>query len=144
MELRAATVDDREACRALLDELGQATGSAHRTFRDRVFDDLASGERGRIIVAEEDGRLLGMATVSYNVALRYDGEYCQLEELIVSPAARGRQLGARLVERTLSDARQRGCADYGLYLVESTEHNRPFYEKLGFQAIGTEMRQALS
>ena len=143
VELRVATADDRNACRALLDELGQATGSGERSFSDRTFDDVVAGDRGRIIVAEENGRLLGMATVSYNVALRYDGEYCQLEELIVSPAARGRQLGAKLVEQTLIDARRRGCADYGLYLVPTTEHNRPFYEKLGFHAVGTELRQAL-
>ncbi len=143
MELRSATIDDRDACRELLGELTEATGTTHRSFDDGTFDELVGGARGRIIVAEEDGRLLGMASVSYNVALRYDGEYCQLEELIVSPAARGRRLGAQLVEQTLADARRRGCAEYGLYLVATTEHNRPFYEKLGFRAVGTEMRQEL-
>jgi predicted GNAT family N-acyltransferase len=32
----------------------------------------------------------------------------------------------------------------GLYLLETTEHNRPFYAKYGFKVIGTEMRQDLS
>jgi GNAT superfamily N-acetyltransferase len=47
------------------------------------------------------------------------------------------------MQRTIDNARSRGCADYGLYLVETTEHNRPFYEKYGFSAVGTEMRQRL-
>jgi GNAT superfamily N-acetyltransferase len=39
-------------------------------------------------------------------------------------------------------AQTRGCAEFGLYLVASTENNRTFYEKFGFQAVGTEMRQS--
>ena len=42
-----------------------------------------------------------MATVSYNLALRYRGEYCQLEELIVDPNARGKKVGVLLVEAML-------------------------------------------
>jgi GNAT superfamily N-acetyltransferase len=75
--------------------------------------------------------------------MRYGGEYCQLEELVVDPAARGKNVGAQLVNATVDAARARGCADYGLYLVETTEHNRPFYEKCGFEVVGTEMRQRL-
>jgi ribosomal protein S18 acetylase RimI-like enzyme len=79
--------------------------------------------------------------VSYNLAIRYGGEYCELEELIVDEAARGLNLGRILVQRTIDDARRRGCAEMGLYLVPSTEGNRGFYEKLGFEVLGTEMRQ---
>ena len=143
MMIREARPDDGGAIQQLLDELQQATGNEGAPFSEEVFAELLSGARGRVLVAEKDARLLGMATVSYNLALRYDGEYCQLEELVVSPAARGLKLGARLIEQTIADARQRGCAEFGLYLVESTEHNRPFYEKFGFTAVGTEMRQSL-
>ena len=53
-------------------------------------------------------------------------------------------VGARLVEATIEQARARGCAEIGAYLVAATEHNRPFYEKFGFQSVGTEMRQVLA
>ena len=105
---------------------------------------LLSKERGQITVAVEDGTVLGMATVSFNLALRYGGEYCQLEELIVSPRARGRNLGGRLVQTVVEIASTRGCAEIGLYLLESTEHNRPFYAKYGFEGVGSEMRQRLN
>ena len=39
--------------------------------------------------------------------------------------------------------RERGCAEMGLYLVASTEHNQAFYEKFGFTRVGSEMRQSL-
>jgi len=95
-------------------------------------------------VAEAAGVVLGMASVSYRPAMRYGGEYCQLEELIVDPTARGKNVGGLLVQATLDQARQRGCAEYGLYLVASTEGNAAFYAKYGFEKVGSELRQALN
>jgi ribosomal protein S18 acetylase RimI-like enzyme len=145
--IRNAEAGDSGRCLELLTALGAATGSGtgskNSPATKEVFEKLLSGDRGRIIVAEEAGVILGMATVSYNLAVRYGGEYCQLEELIVDPAARGKNVGGQLVQRTVDDASERGCAEYGLYLLESTEHNRPFYAKYGFKVIGTEMRQRL-
>ena len=95
------------------------------------------------MVAEEDGKILGMASISFNLALRYNGEYCQLEELVVDQDARGKNVGGLLIEETLRLAKNRGCKEFGLYLLESTKHNQPFYEKYGFEKIGEEMRQSL-
>ncbi|MBM4383000.1 MAG: GNAT family N-acetyltransferase [Deltaproteobacteria bacterium] len=139
--IRAATASDEARCLALIESLtGQAAAPA---WRD-VYRRLLGGERGAVHVAEEGGALLGVATVSYNLAIRYAGEYAQLEELIVDPAARGKNVGGLLVEAMLAAARARGCAEAGLYLIESTERNRPFYTKYGFVAVGTEMRQSLA
>ena len=57
-----------------------------------------------------------------------------------TPRPRGLQLGPILMERASADARRHGCAEMGPYLVASTEGNRGFYEKLGFEVTGTEMR----
>jgi GNAT superfamily N-acetyltransferase len=143
VNIRNANSEDKQSCMALLAALNSATGSSSGTPAGTVFLQLLEKDRGEIIVAIEDDRILGMATVSYNLALRYDGEYCQLEELIVLPEARGKNIGGLLVQRTMENARSRGCAEYGLYLFETTEHNRPFYEKYGFSVIGSEMRQRL-
>ena len=82
--------------------------------------------------AEEDGKILGMASISFNLALRYNGEYCQLEELVVDQNARGKNVGGLLIEETLRLAKNRDCKEFGLYLLESTKHNKPFYEKYVF------------
>ena len=55
-----------------------------------------------------------------------------------------RNLGGRLVQAVVEIAATRGCAEIGLYLLESTEPNRPFYAKYGFEGVGSEMRQRLS
>ncbi len=141
--VRPAQAADADACMTLLRALTSATGSTMDTAALAVFELLLGGTRGEVLVAEEDGRLLGLASVSYNLAMRYGGEYCQLEELIVDPEARGKHLGALLVDATLERARQRGCGEYGLYLVAATEHNRGFYEKRGFTVVGSELRQKL-
>ena len=143
MQIRTATANDEAACAVLLEELGATTGTGTDPGFGETFQALLTKDRGQIIVAIEDGVVLGMATVSFNLALRYRGEYCQLEELIVSANARGRSLGGQLVQATIAVAKARGCAEMGLYLLPTTEHNRPFYAKYGFEALGAEMRQRL-
>lgn len=138
---RPATLDDRQRCFELIERL---TGETPTQRWTTVFASHLRHERGAVVVAENDDGVIGCATVSYNLAVRYGGEYCELEELIVDEAARGLNLGRILVQRTIDDARRRGCTDMGLYLVPTTEGNRGFYEKLGFEVIGTEMRQILS
>lgn len=135
---RPATVADQARCFELIEVLtGQSPGPGWA----EVFASHVAGDRGAVVVAENDDGILGCATVSYNLAVRYGGEYCELEELIVDSEARGLNLGRILVQRTIDDARTRGCAEMGLYLVPTTEGNRGFYEKLGFEVLGTEMRQ---
>ncbi len=143
VSVRPAVHTDREACIELLQELRAADRGPLSAQAGEVFDQLLDGQRGQVLVAEDDGELLGLASMTFNLAMRYGREYCQLEELVVDPAARGKKVGALLVEGTLACARARNCAEIGAYLVAATEHNRPFYEKFGFEAVGTEMRQVL-
>jgi GNAT superfamily N-acetyltransferase len=140
VETRVASASDEVRCMEMMETL---TGRRREPGWSATFGTLLERERGEVLVAHENGVLLGMATVSYNLAIRYAGEYCQLEELIVEPAARGKKVGELLVRTTISRARSRGCAEYGLYLIESTEKNRPFYEKCGIPYVGSEMRLAL-
>lgn len=140
IEIRPARAEDEGRCLALLALL---QGRPPRPEWAAVFHELLKRERGQVLVADGDGVLLGSASVTFNLAMRYGGEYCQLEELIVAPEARGMKLGGLLLEATIAEARARGCAEYGLYLVEHTTHNRPFYEKYGLRTVGDEMRMAL-
>lgn len=141
VNVRRATAGDKDQCLALIETL---TGDKADDRWRETWDALLEEERGAVLVAEEGETLLGVATISFNLAIRYAGEYCQLEELIVDSAARGKNAGGLLVQATVDAARERGCAEMGLYLVESTEGNRPFYEKYGFEFVGSELRMALT
>jgi ribosomal protein S18 acetylase RimI-like enzyme len=141
--VRLAKLEDQNRCAELLEVLAKATSDPHEIFDSKTFKNLISNERGSLVVAEENGTVLGMASISFNLALRYNGEYCQLEELVVDKEARGKNVGGLLIEETIKLAKKRGCKEYGLYILESTKHNQGFYEKYGFVKVGEEMRQPL-
>lgn len=141
--VRFAELKDRDRCEELLNLLVGNTAASENIFSGQVFETIVAGRYGRFLLACEDELALGMASISFNYALRYDGRYAQLEELIVDPVARGKNVGGLLVEEAVKAARDEGCKEFGLYLLESTKHNQPFYEKYGFGVIGHEMRQSL-
>tara|TARA_B100000900_G_scaffold353106_1_gene321054 strand:+ start:538 stop:975 length:438 start_codon:yes stop_codon:yes gene_type:complete len=143
INIRLAKPEDQRRCSELLNILAKATSDPHKIFDSDTFSNLISNERGSLIIAEDNGIILGMASISFNLALRYNGEYCQLEELVVDQDARGKNVGGLLIEETLRLAKNRGCKEFGLYLLESTKHNQTFYEKYGFIKVGEEMRQSL-
>ena len=143
INIRLAIPEDEKQCSELLDVLAKATSDPNNIFDSNTFNEVISNKRGSLIIAEEGGKILGMASVSFNLALRYNGEYCQLEELVVHQEARGKNVGGLLIEETLRLAKTRGCKEFGLYLLESTKHNQSFYEKYGFIVVGEEMRQSL-
>ena len=140
---RLAELEDQQRCIELLNVLADATSGQSEIFDSNTFSKLISNERGSLVIAEENKIILGMASISFNLALRYNGEYCQLEELVVDQDARGKNVGGLLIQEAINLAKNRGCKEFGLYLLESTKHNQPFYEKYGFVKIGAEMRQSL-
>ena len=77
--IRHATAEDREVC---IDFIGTLNGGPVLESWNTTFDALIKRERGAIYVAEDDELgVLGVASASFNLAIRFGGEYCQLEEL---------------------------------------------------------------
>ena len=145
VSIRKATAKDESNVRTLLKLLltdtlidgetvdrAEAAGSAYRA--------LLTEDRGAVLIAEDESGFLGCITFSYNLAIRYGGEYAQIEELIVNDSARGKKVGAALVQSSIDAARSRGCKEIGLYAME---HNVPFYEKQGFSYVAPELRQRI-
>jgi GNAT superfamily N-acetyltransferase len=142
VHIRQAAAEDRELCVGFIGALngGPVLPSWHNTF-DTLLDDT----RGRVYVAEDnDLGILGIASVSFNIAIRYGGEYCQLEELYVHPKARGKNCGGLLLQAVIEGARGRGCAEVGLYITHRHSKNEPFYKKFNFENVGVEVRQKLN
>jgi GNAT superfamily N-acetyltransferase len=121
-----------------LAEAPQAFGSTlakESTFADAVWVERATrgaaGEDKVTYVAEEGDRLVGLVTGSVEAG-RFD-----LFGMFVEPEARGRGVGAALVEAVIAWARARGATI--LYLgVTSTNHSAiALYERCGFRPTGT-------
>jgi len=84
------------------------------------------------IVAEDDGRLIGVAGVERH------GAYGLLRSVAVDPEAQGRGLGRALVERLIAESNENGIAE--LYLLTTTAEK--YFPIRGFAKISREATPA--
>jgi predicted N-acetyltransferase YhbS len=143
--VRKAQLSDEHNVRSILkvlfgDRLIEGAPVDESEPASQCYRTLLKEERGSVLIAEDESGFLGCISFSYNLAIRYGGEYAQIEELIVNENARGKRVGALLVQASIDAARSRGCPEIGLYAKEATV---PFYEKLGFVYEASELRQRL-
>lgn len=82
---------------------------------------------GRLLLAEHDGQIVGCVALR-----RVTDAICEMKRLYVRPAGRGLQLGRRLVERLLGEARDAGYAEMRLDVLDEFRHAQRLYEALGF------------
>jgi N-acetylglutamate synthase-like GNAT family acetyltransferase len=92
------------------------------------FGALGESERARAWIAEVDGRRAGCV-----MCCRGDDEAtAELHTLLVEPWARGRGIGARLVDECLDFARQAGYARMTLWTNDPLVDARRIYLSRGF------------
>jgi len=94
--------------------------------RDTIYLILVTEHGGLSFVAEDHcGTWLGVLLASRSA----DGRSCFLNHLLVMAQARSKGVGSALVKRLQST-----CAETGVRRIWffTTEHNRRFYERLGF------------
>src|SRR3989442_12392273 len=109
-DVRLATEAELEAVTALL--VAQLREHRVQTPEAKIASAiqglLRRPERGRILVALEGGRPVGVAAFSFASPLEYADRSAWLEELYVEPAARGRGIGTRLPPPRLRVAAEAG------------------------------------
>lgn len=104
-----------------------------QTIAEYVLDNDA---RGRIWLAERDGRLVGCTAI----ALRDNGS-AQLRWVLVDAAARGVGLGRTLVNRALDYCRENGCSHVFLYTTDGLPESQALYDALGFVTVSDEPQE---
>ncbi len=147
MIFREARRDDVPAIVALLaaDSLGAgrevATGDV---AYDRAFDEIAADPRNLLIVADDDGAVVGCVQVTYIPGLsRRGAERALLEGVRVRADRRGSGLGRELISWCVDAARERGCALVQLTTDKRRADAHRFYERLGFVASHEGMKLSL-
>jgi len=138
-----------------MEEAGRVTADAYREFvtpgRDwesyleRLADVADRSTRTEVLVAVEDGRVLGTVTLELTgrtEAGRQDRESVPLEQgqahvrmLGVSKEARGRGIGRMLMEASLAEARRAGKTHLTLNTTERMRAARSMYESMGFTRL---------
>jgi ribosomal protein S18 acetylase RimI-like enzyme len=146
MEIRGVRPEEYE-------EAGRVTALAYREYAppgdedweeylDEIADVAARAGVTTVLVAVEDGRVLGTATMELDQKVpgsdperQLEPDEAHLRMLGVDPGARGRGVGRALVEASIELARTRGKRFVGLSTTNVMEIARGMNERMGFHAV---------
>ena len=109
-KIRRAVAEDEEDIVTLLREFPEDPEVPNVNWEDahKALPELLKGEKGSIFVAEEDGVVAGLVTLSFSYVLRFGGEYALIEDFIVGAKFRGRGIGSPLLKAAFEEASSRG------------------------------------
>lgn len=134
--IRKALWEDHEAISVILAEAFNVKAGSNRRWWNIISDSLAFP-----YVVEINGEIKGTATLYILEKLIHSGGKVGLiEDVAVSPSARGLGLGKMLIDTLVELANKQGCYKVNL---SCTEHNVPFYEKCDFYRHEITMRKDL-
>jgi GNAT superfamily N-acetyltransferase len=145
--IREAQRSDLDAILGLLtdDDLGRTRDVAvvDATY-ERAFADITADPRTHLIVADDDGCVIGCFQLNFIPGLgRHGGERAQIEAVRIRSDRRGNGLGRELMTWAIERARDRGCHLVQLTSDKSRHDAHRFYESLGFVASHEGMKLAL-
>lgn len=125
---------DTEAVAELCTQLGYPTTAEDIGRRAAVVD---SRGHGTVLVAEEDGRVVGWIHVVSTPVLETD-LYAEIAGLVVDERCRSRGIGLALLDAAESWARDAGCTTIRVRSRIARERAHAFYERHGFRRIKTQ------
>ncbi len=138
LRMREATSDDLPAIVALLadDENGALREDARLPLDPgyvAAFDAIAALPNQELIVAEQDGRIVGTMQLSYLPGLSFRGRWRgQIEAVRIASALRGHGLGTAMIEWAVERCRARGCKMVQLASKRTRLDAHRFYERMGW------------
>lgn len=138
--IRDARAADAPAIAGLLAQLGYPSGPTaveERLERLRIVGD-------RVVVADFDGRAVGLAHLQVAPALEHDRPAAKIGALVVDEAHRGRGIGRALLAALEDEARRRGCSQLFLTTSERRDDAHAFYERVGLEQTGRRYGRTLS
>jgi GNAT superfamily N-acetyltransferase len=99
----------------------------------RAFDAIDRDPNQQLLVADLDGRVVGMLQITYIPGLSRRGAWrANIEAVRVDSGMRGRGIGGWLMARALEHARKRGCRLAQLTSDRRRSEAHRFYDRLGF------------
>lgn len=146
---RNAVEEDLPALVAMLadDILGQAREDAGLPLDPRYLDGfraMAADANQRLLVAEEDGEVIGSLQLSFVPGLSHRGAWRgQIQAVRITASRRGQGLGGRMIAHAVELCRRRGCRMVQLTTSNERTDAHRFYERLGFAATHQGYKLAL-
>ncbi|WDZ88066.1 GNAT family N-acetyltransferase [Micromonospora cathayae] len=110
----------------------------------RAFADIDADPRNQLVVAEQDGEVIGCLQITYIPGLgRHGTERSLIEAVRVRSDRRGAGVGRAMLTWAIDQARGRGCGLVQLTTDKRRTDAQRFYLGLGFTASHEGMKLAL-
>ena len=135
MEISIASSNDIPELCALLNSLfAQETEFVpdRQTQAKGLTTVINGAEVGDIIVARDDGEIVGMINLLYTVSTALGARVALLEDMVVSPNRRGQGIGSILIKHVVKFAKEKSCRRITLLTDGDNEGAHRFYKKHGF------------
>ena len=102
----------------------------------RGLDMLIAHPLSRIMVAERDGRVVGMCSGQLTISTAEGGYALLLEDLVVDEDSQGQGIGRRLLDAVAGWAAGYGAARLQLLADRGNDRALAFYHRLGWRGTG--------
>jgi GNAT superfamily N-acetyltransferase len=131
IEVRPAAPDELAEPLSLLEEFSRDGESVPPPFSRRLVQTVEAGDIEMLVArAEPGGAPVGVVVLAFRLNVSAGVSFVSIEDLYVSPEARGRGAG-----RTLLAAVEERCRARGVSYVEvqTDDEAAPFYEACGYE-----------
>lgn len=140
MEIREIQSDEHEDLAALTVAAYQVSHEAlEGSYEQELADVGARAEQASVLVAVEDGRVVGgvtyVADADNPLAEHTDPHAASIRMLAVDPAAHRTGIGRRLTEACTARAASEGKESLVLHTIDTNTSGLAFYEALGFDRV---------
>jgi GNAT superfamily N-acetyltransferase len=135
LSLGAATREDLPQLVALLGVLfsQEAEFVPDDAKQTRALEKILSDDSvGRIHVARDAGKVVGMASLIYGISTAEGGLAASFEDFVVLPGYRGKGIGAALLQHVIEEAKKQGVLRLILLTDKQNKRAQALYRKLGF------------
>lgn len=136
--LRFATPEDVATILRFVRELAEFERAADKVVAtEALLHEAMFGERAvaEAVMAERDGEPLGMALFFHNFSTWTGWRGLYLEDLYVTPAARGSGVGKALLSHLAAIAVDRGCSRFEWAVLNWNQKAIDFYKAMGAEPL---------
>ncbi len=132
IKIRSAELSDEAEIYSLIAELEEKEFDG--SIFARIFRENISSPDIRYFAAEENGRVIGFASVHFQKLLHHASLIAEIQELVVMKEARGRKIGKMLLDRAKAESEKLGCTQMEVCCNKRRISSHAFYESQGLIA----------